>query len=253
MPLHALPRELVVRQLALPEKSFLKKHKHDWHQFLYATSGVLIVDIQGSRLFIPPEKAVWIPKGIEHSVSAPYLCEMKSLYIESNYQGLNSDRYVVLEVTRFLKALIIEASTFDFEYDEQGYEKKVAGLIKETLPRLKIDEVNLPWPSDNMLIKVCEGLFDNPESLPTLDILAKESLVSKRTFERKFSKETGMTFRAWYQKLRFLKSFELLNSGQNITEVALNLGFSSSSSFIYMFRQFSGVSPGKYLTTLSDD
>ncbi|WP_159819373.1 hypothetical protein [Colwellia sp. 20A7] len=51
----------------------------------------------GERLFIPPENAVWLPCGYQHTVSTQYGAEMKSLYINSNYQHMPNDKSVVLK------------------------------------------------------------------------------------------------------------------------------------------------------------
>ena len=111
--LKSLPREVFVRQQYMPAKHYFPAHTHKWHQLLYAISGVLIVDVIGERLFIPPENAVWLPCGCRHSVSTEYGAELKSLYIDGRYQQLPTDKSLVLKISPIIKALIIEVSTFD--------------------------------------------------------------------------------------------------------------------------------------------
>lgn len=243
----SLPREVFVRQQYMPAGHFFPSHSHNWHQLLYATSGVLMVDVINERLFIPPEKAVWLPKGCEHSVSTAFGAELKSLYIDASYQQLATTKSIVLNISKLLKALVIEASAFDIEYPKASYESQVMDLILGTLPRLSQDKTHLPWPTSPELELLCARLYDHPGKRYSTEVLAKGLAVSKRTLERKFLKETGMSLQAWCLRLRFLKAIELLNTGQNITSIALELGYSSSSSFIYMFREQSGISPGQYL------
>ena len=83
-------------------------------------------------------------------------------------------------------------------------------------------------------------------------MLAESLAMSKRTLERKFHKETGMTLQAWSLRLRFLKAIELLTAGHSITNIALDLGYSSASPFIYMFRNISGMTPGDYINQHRD-
>jgi len=106
LDLDCLPRDVFVRQQYIPAKHYFPIHKHKWHQLVYATSGVLIVDVPGERLFIPPENAVWLPCGYPHSVSTEYGAQMKSLYIDSKYQKMPTDANVVLKISPIIKALI---------------------------------------------------------------------------------------------------------------------------------------------------
>ncbi|PHR85405.1 MAG: AraC family transcriptional regulator [Colwellia sp.] len=236
----------------MPARHYFPTHKHRWHQLLYASSGVLIVDVIGERLFIPPENTVWLPSGYQHSVSTEYGAELKSLYIDSSYRQLPTDKSLVLKISPIIKALIIEISTFDVEYPILGYEQDVVSLMLSTLPRLKRVTDHLPWPESSELLKMCCQLYEQPGGKQTTLMLADNLAMSKRTLERKFHRETGMTIQAWSLRLRFLKAIELLTAGHSITNISLDLGYSSPSPFIYMFRNISGMSPREYLTSLSD-
>ncbi len=246
LEMDTLPREVFVRQEQMPAQHFFPAHKHAWHQLLYATSGVLIVDVTGERLFIPPEKAVWLPAGTVHRVSSQYGSELKSLYIDQRYQQLPHDKSQVLEISELIRALILEASQFAVEYPTEGYEQEVISLILTVLPRLKRDNQHLPWPTSPELFQLCTRLYDLPGDRSTTTELAHSLALSKRTLERKFSKEVGMSLQSWRSRLRFLKAIELLNAGKSIINIALELGYSSSSSFIYMFREQTGTTPSRY-------
>jgi AraC-like DNA-binding protein len=56
-----------------------------------------------------------------------------------------------------------------------------------------------------------------------------------------------MGFSRWKQKLRILKSLELLNSNAQLVNIAFELGYESTSSFITSFKKQLGCSPKKYL------
>jgi len=48
-----------------------------------------------------------------------------------------------------------------------------------------------------------------------------------------------MTFGQWRQQLRLLRALELLETGEKVVDVALQLGYESPSAFATMFkRQF---------------
>ena len=56
-----------------------------------------------------------------------------------------------------------------------------------------------------------------------------------------------MGFSRWKQKLRVLKSLELLVVDVPLTDIAFQLGYESTSAFITGFKKQLGCSPKKYL------
>lgn len=246
--MQALPREVYIRQEVMPPGHYFPRHQHPWHQLLYAVSGVLIADVTGERLFIPPEKAVWLPAGTTHEVSSHYGAELKSLYIDHLYNQL-PDKNQVLLMSPLIKALISEAAEFPAQYPEQGYENQVMAMILAVLPRLQQDHQRLPWPDPSKLHLLCQHLYDCPGDRRTTTELAATLNLSKRTLERRFKQATGISLQHWRQQLRLHKAIELLNAGRNVTHIAFELGYNSPSSFIYMFRQQTGLSPNRFLTT----
>ncbi len=246
LAMRTLPRELYVRQETMPAGHFFPPHRHDWHQLLYAVSGVLVVDLIGERYFIPPEQAIWLPRGCQHRVYTEYGAELKSLYLDAGYQGLTSETAVVLQVTPLFRELILTAAAFAVEYPIQGYENDLVQLLLRTLERLERNDRYLPWPVSEDLIGLCNRLYEQSDSCATSEQLAAGLAVSLRTLDRRFRRETGMSLKQWRLQLRLMQAIELLNTGQSITSIALELGYSSPSPFIYMFREQFGVSPAQY-------
>ena len=55
-----------------------------------------------------------------------------------------------------------------------------------------------------------------------------------------------MSFGEWRQRLRFLTALEALEAGQGVQQIAFDLGYSSASAFIAMFRREAGTTPEQY-------
>ena len=55
-----------------------------------------------------------------------------------------------------------------------------------------------------------------------------------------------MSFSEWRQRLRFLRAVALLQEGRSVQNVALDVGYSSSSAFIAMFSQLAGFTPERF-------
>ena len=71
--------------------------------------------------------------------------------------------------------------------------------------------------------------------------------MSERTLSRLFKKETGMTYSQWKNRLYLMLSFRALLEGTSVTNIAYDLGYESSSSFIYQFKKTLGVTPKVFL------
>jgi len=241
-----LPRPVYVRQQHMPARHLFPPHRHPWHQLLYATSGVLVANLAGQRLFVPPGTAVWLPVGCEHSTYTEFGAELKSLYIDADYDGIHADEPQVLDVSALMRELLLTAADFAVEYPLGGYEENVIQLLLQTLSRLAQREHTLPWPVSPRLAELCARLYADPSVRPRIEQLAVHLGMSTRTLERHFRRETGMTLQGWSTRMRLMKAVELLNTDMNVTEIALELGYSTPAPFILMFRERMGTSPNRY-------
>lgn len=242
----ALPRPVFVRQQRMPARHAFAPHTHPWHQLLYATSGVLVASLADRRLFVPPDTAVWLPAGCCHSTGTEFGAELKSLYIESEFDRICTDEPLVMEVTPLMRELLLTAAGFEAEYPLQGYEAAVMDLMLQTLGRLPVREHTLPWPMDSRLADLCTRLYTDPSTRPRIGELAASLALSGRTLERHFRRETGMSLQHWYTRMRLMKALEMLNTDMSVTQIALELGYSAPAPFILMFREHLGVSPNRY-------
>jgi len=82
---------------------------------------------------------------------------------------------------------------------------------------------------------------------PSLEEIGREVGCSPFYLSRTFSKETGVTIPQFIRQLRLERAAELLRSGEyNVTEAAMEVGYSSLSHFSQAFHQQFGCCPGLY-------
>ena len=82
---------------------------------------------------------------------------------------------------------------------------------------------------------------------PSLEELGRKIGCSHFYLSRIFSAHTGQTITQYLRQLRLEKAAELLRSGDyNVTEAALEVGYSSLSHFSQAFREVFGCCPGLY-------
>lgn len=90
-------------------------------------------------------------------------------------------------------------------------------------------------------------LRENLDEPLSLDELARRVGCSSHYLSRTFSSEAGCTLSHYLRQLRMERAAELLRSGRfNVTETALEVGYSSLSHFIQAFQEAYGCLPGSY-------
>jgi AraC family transcriptional regulator len=95
--------------------------------------------------------------------------------------------------------------------------------------------------------KVIALLSQNLSAPPPLEEIGRAVGCSAFHLSRTFSASTGMTIPQYLRQLRMERAAELLRSGKfNVTETALEVGYSSLSHFSHAFHETYGCCPGLY-------
>ncbi|SOC08571.1 AraC family transcriptional regulator [Pseudobutyrivibrio ruminis] len=99
----------------------------------------------------------------------------------------------------------------------------------------------------NKFVEICDYIDNHCSEDLKLDEVADMSGFSKFYFERLFKQFTGTSFYKYVNQKRIAKASELLiEPGNSVTDVALNCGFMSISSFIRMFKLQKGCTPTEF-------
>lgn len=222
-------------------------HSHRRAQLLYACSGVMMVTTRHGSFMIPPQRALWLPAGEPHEVSARGGLSIRTLYIEPAVCRALPDRCCVIEVSELLRALILETMSFKAEYDEAGREGRLVRLLLDEIREMPLAPYHAPMPTDPRLLRVCRELLANPADNRDLDYWVGVAGMARRTFTRQFRGETGMGLAMWRQQVRLLEALSLLSTGMAITQVAFEVGYDSPSAFTAMFHRAFGAPPSQHL------
>lgn len=241
------PHPMTVRAQSIPARHSFQEHAHAWHQMVYAISGVLTVAVEGQSLVISPEQAVWLPTGLRHRVGSLLGAEFRSLWIADEAGTGLPVSPTVFGVSPLLRALVVEAAEIDGHEDGGGYTGRVTDLILDQLRRARPLAGALPWPRNESLRTLCETLYADPADSRSPEAWGRELGMSGRTLARRFEAELGMSLRSWRRRLRLFKSIELMGGGLSVTQTAMELGYGSTSAFIYAFRSDMGCSPQAYI------
>ena len=252
---HLRPTPAVPRALARPLEGLAAEyepgaviplHHHPFAQLLYASSGVMTVTTEHGTWVVPPDRAVWVPAHVDHSIRMTGRVSMRTLYLSDALGPLAGGACCVVQVSALLRESILRAMAFPKPYDEQGTEARLVAVIADEIRAAPTAPLYLPLPRDPRARRVADALRTNPGDPRTLADWVRVAGASARTLERLFERETSLPFGAWRQQARLLRALEQLASGEPVTSVALDLGYETPSAFIAMFRRALGTSPGRY-------
>ena len=241
-----LPRPIFLRAQQLPPKTAFPLHTHHWHQFVYATSGSLVVAVEEALYVITPEQAIWIPIGIEHTTGALNGAEFRNLYVADVPHLQMPNTCTVYTASLLLKALVVELEPLANAATSDPYWDKVEALLFAHLSRLVKQDFHLPWASSPKLQLLCETIYNTPSDPRSIADWGQQLGASPRTLERHFEKEVGIPLREWRYRLRLYLALEWLCTDQPITDIAFALGYASTSAFTYMFSAAMGCTPSKW-------
>jgi AraC-like DNA-binding protein len=178
---------------------------------------------------------------------------MRTLYLKLRLARTLPRGCCVVQVSALLKELILHActlGTLDREIRGQGH---LIEVIVNQLEAIRVVPLRLPNPLDPRALRIAKVLWDDPSDRRTLRSLCKVAGASKRTVERLFQEDIGMTFGKWRQQLRLMQAMRLLADGAKVTHAALESGYSTPSAFISMFRKTLGTTPTLYFKTDARD
>jgi AraC-like DNA-binding protein/quercetin dioxygenase-like cupin family protein len=242
----SVPRPIVAMALDYPNGHLIPFHQHNRSQFLYASSGVMTVTTTKGIWVVPPLRAVWVPALTGHQIGCCGKLSMRTLYIIPGAAPNLPEECCVVSVPPLLRELILHAVTLPRLYELNSLEERIIDMILDLVQILKVAPLDLPMPTDVRLKKISEILTVNPGDNRTLEDWGKSVGATDRTLARLFRSETGMSFRQWRQQMRILESLRRLGREEQVSMVALDLGYNSPSAFIAMFKKALGKTPGQY-------
>lgn len=221
-------------------------HTHRRAQLLYASTGVMSVTTPHANFVIPPQRALWIPSGVAHEVSCRGHVALRTLYFDDQLAGTADWPCRVIEISDFLKALIVEMARIGSGDADTERVNRIAAMLIDELRTMPAAPYRAPMPSDPRLLKVCKAIIADPADQRDLDGLARLAGMGRRTFTRLFRAETGIGLAVWRQQIRLMEALSMLAAGKPITSVAFDVGYDSPSAFSAMFHRSFGVSPSQY-------
>jgi AraC-like DNA-binding protein len=216
----------------------------DWHQLIYATRGAVTVRTAQCAWVVPPHRGVWIPAGFEYRLEMSGTVALRSLYIAA-WAG-PAHPCCVVNVSPLLRELILRCVQLGALNADQPVQRRLTGVLFDELKALTAVPLQLPLPADSRAAQFAALAAAHPAGDMPVSKMLRKCAAGRRTMERLFQSETGMTLGQWLRRQKLLHALRGLAAGDTVSTIALELGYNSSSAFIAMFKRELGQTPTRY-------
>lgn len=250
-----VPRALIATARDHAPDEMFPSHSHARGQFAYAARGVISVHTPQGNWLVPPQRACWVPARLIHGMRMHGAVTMHNIFVDEAAiarRGLPPDCQV-LDASPLLRQLLAEAVTVATLYAEESRDGRLMGLLLDEIAAARPLPLSAPLPQEPRLARLCMELLRQPTLDSSLDAMAAQAGMSRRTFTRQFRAQTGLAFAQWRQQACLLAAITRLAEGQAVTRVALDLGYASPSAFTAAFRRVLGQAPSAYLSQVTLD
>jgi AraC-like DNA-binding protein len=242
-----VPRPIIAIGTHYPVDHVIAPHRHRRGQLASGATGVIVLSTAESTWVMPPQRGLWIPPQTRHQVRMIGDVTMQSLYLEPDAVPNMPTHCQVLSISPFMRSLMTEALGLPLEYKLDSRAGALMELIRHEMQQLPALPLSLQYPPDGPLGERCRAFVENPTIHATIDEWSEALGMSRRTFTRRFKRETGLSFLAWRQQACLLCAMPRLAAGEPVTSVALDMGYENPAAFTLMFRRMFGSSPLAYL------
>jgi AraC-like DNA-binding protein len=238
-------------------KKQLKIHSHNEAHLFIPLEGHVELEVKGTIYKVKSGKMMFLSGQIPHSFNST--SEAGDRIIVQFDESLNRKfkqqrgKAVLLPTHLLIKDLILSL----FPYAQSKFAASIGELILEVL----VENLTLQTEdNDNIMFRIQEKVLstDHPEikKICTLmekemelsvDDIASETGISKRTLTRLVQQEIGLSPKELYTFFRIQKACELIYQGQlGLTAIAFECGYNSLSQFIENFKRWTGLKPSEF-------
>ena len=216
-------------------------HQHREAQLVYPIRGIVSVTTERGEWLATRFRGVCIPAWQQHRVSAEGNTLLHSLFVNADPNDGALTKLTNINITSLLHELIAEAGRFYVDYGADSTEARTIQLILDLTDKQHTEEPAwLPEIRNPRIRRAIEGA---PLATLKSAAIAKNSAYSQRQFSRVFFADTGMAFKDWRALYRVHTGLRLLATGASVSNITAELGYSSASAFIAVFKKHTGLTP----------
>ena len=222
----------------------------DRHYLLYAVRGAMRLEFDGTSWTLPPARAALIRAGESIDVTIPQAMTTASVLFRTDFIVPPPSALSVIDMTPLARALVEECSEWIDEHAAlDDYAMAMFRALAQATWALarSPSRARMPTGRSAEVRRALAITDDRVADEPRFDDIAAEVGLASRSLARRFERELGMTWRGALRRLRVLRAIELLaGTERTVTQIAMDVGYSSLSAFESAFRDLVGNTPTEY-------
>ena len=196
---------------------------------------------------------MWVPDGVAFELETTGEVALRSLYIDVRASKQLPRACSVVNVSPLLRELILRTVKLGALLRVVPAHARLAAVLFDELEVLPGIPLQLPMPRDARAVRLARRLLARPSDDGAHAEMVRSAGGSRRTIERIFAREVGMSLGRWRQRLRLLHALRALAGGETVSAVAALVGYASPSAFAAMFRRELGITPRRYFVEEGTD
>jgi AraC-like DNA-binding protein len=219
----------------------VERHRHDDHQLIYVSSGVVAIRTAHGTWVASGDRALWVPAHTWHEHRFYGRSSFHTIGFPETDDVLPADAPTVVAVDPLVRELLIALTEAEVGEAEAG---RLRGVLADRLRRSSLAPFSLPTPTDPRLAEACHLVEADLATPRSLRWLAGRVGASERTLSRLFRAEFGMTYPQWRERTRLFHAKIRLAERSSVTATAHASGWATASAFVAAFRRAMGTTPG---------
>lgn len=225
----------------------------DRHYLLFAAKGSMRLEAQGRTWTLPPARAALIAAGAPITLTIATSITCCSALFATDVYGAPEVDLRVLDMSAVGRELILACRPYGPDVPALD---ALGRQLFDTLYMLANRAAAVPnemWMPLGTSQTVRDALAMTEASLsdkPSFAQIAVAVGCTERTLARRLQDEIGMTWRDFLRRLRMIRAIEApADPTRQITQVAHDVGYQSSSAFNAAFLEFTGQTPTAFRNT----
>lgn len=245
-PSRADEPHFVVRSLAIDYEAGGHEdvHAHPWPQFLYAQTGAARAAIDDRFWTLPTRRGLWIPAHTPHRLSMSSRLHLRTLYMRPRNEK-PPERACVVTVSGLLHEAILRVCAQGVLDDRIETDRSLATIIRGEIAFDDAGRFVLLQPKDSRARKLADFFFDTELVRAPLELLCERAGLSRRTAERVFQDECGLSPAQWRRFASLSHGLVCIAGGATIDQATIAAGYQSRSAFSEAFSQAFGFAPSE--------
>ncbi len=167
---------ILVRSYAVRHTSaqVIAPHAHDWHQLIYASEGVMWVHTAQGEWVVPPNRAVWVPAGVVHSIEMTGTVLVQTIYLAAGLANELPDRCCAVNVPALLREVVLQVIALGTLNPSVPRQARLIAFLLDQLSALPTIPLQIPLPSDARAKRAVAWMRAHPDDSCSLKQMATE-------------------------------------------------------------------------------